>query len=165
MRRCLIVLAAALLMVPLFMAQAEAQRRFGGGFRAGGLGAGPAFRGGFGGGFARAAIVRPGFAGGGVRWAGGFRGGLGPRWGWRRPGLAFAGLGLATGLALSSSYYGYDYGYAPVHAGYGYGYGYDPYAYGYGPYRYAGYDGCTVLRRVWTGWGYRVVLVNRCGYY
>jgi len=56
-------------------------------------------------------------------------------------------LGLAAvGLAAGAFYAG----------AYPYGYGFDPYAY---------YDGCgTVARRVFDGWGYRVVYVNTCDY-
>jgi hypothetical protein len=52
------------------------------------------------------------------------------------------GLGVAAG-----AYYG----------------GYDPYGYGYSYSTY--YDCPTVARRVYDGWGYRVVWINSCDYY
>nr|WP_082905826.1 hypothetical protein [Bradyrhizobium centrolobii] len=83
-----------------------------------------------------------GFAGGGWRgggWGGGWRGG---GWGWRGPAVGFGlGLGLASAAAWGP--------------GWGPGWG----APGWG---YAGWDGCTRWRRVWTGWGWRVVPVNVC---
>src|SRR5262245_21990967 len=179
MRRIVVLFALALLTISLVPDTADA--RGGGGFRGGGFGgggfrggfAGGGFRGGFAGGgfrggFARAGWGggwgRPGWGGGDVRWAGAgwgrpgwggarWAGGWGrpgwgwgrPGWGWRRPGWGFAAatVGLGLGLAATSPYW---YG------------GYDPY------YSTVGYDDCTVPRRVWTGWGYRVVWVNACGW-
>jgi hypothetical protein len=58
----------------------------------------------------------------------------------------------------AGAYYGSYYPYGS----YGYGYG-DPY-YGYGTASY-GYDDCApVPQRVFDGYGYRIVLVNPCGY-
>jgi hypothetical protein len=81
-----------------------------------------------------------GFGGGGWHgggWGGGWRGG---GWGWRGPAV---GLGIGLGLASAAAW------------GPGWGWG----APGWG---YAGWDGCTRWRRVWTGWGWRVVPVNVC---
>ena len=79
-----------------------------------------------------------GWHGGGWRsggWGGGgWRGG---GWGWRGPAV---GLGLGLGLASAAAWGpGWGWG-APV----------------------ASWDSCTRWRRVWTGWGWRVVPVNAC---
>jgi hypothetical protein len=67
--------------------------------------------------------------------------------GWGRPGWGrWPAYGAAVGLGLAAgAYYG----------------GYYPYGYGYSAY----YDCPTVARRVYDGWGYRVVWVNSCDYY
>lgn len=89
---------------------------------------------------ADSASARPGgggFRGGGFHGGGGFRGGgfyRGGGYGFRRFG---PGLGIGLGLGLAGAY-----------------------AYPY----YAGYDGCTRARRVWTAYGWRTQLVNVCGY-
>jgi hypothetical protein len=103
-------------------------------------------RGFHGGGFSRGFVGGGGWRGGG--WGGGgWRGGgwRGGGWGWRGPAI---GLGLGLGLA-SAAAWGPGWG-AP-----GWGWG----APGWG---YAGWDGCTRWRRVWTGWGWRLVPVNVC---
>lgn len=149
-RMLALVAAAAISAVMLLPDPAAARGGFGGGFRGGGFGGfrGAAiggFRGGFGGfrgpvGFRTAGIGWRG-AGWGVRpgW------GWGRGWGWRRGwgwGAAAVGAGLVAG-----SYYGYPYGY-------------DYYPAAYGGY---GYGGCVLQPRpVWTGWGYRQVLVQVC---
>jgi hypothetical protein len=52
-------------------------------------------------------------------------------------------LGAAAGLGFAAAAYGY------------------PYGYGYSNY----YDCPTVARRVFDGWGYRIVWLNSCDYY
>jgi hypothetical protein len=67
---------------------------------------------------------------------------------------------IGAGIAASSYYPSYGYGY-PYDSGYGYGYGngYYPAAYGGGYYG----GGCALVQQVvWTGWGYRTVLVQAC---
>jgi hypothetical protein len=91
-----------------------------------------------------------GWHGGG--WGGGWRGAgwRGGGWGWRGPAV---GLGVGLGLASAAAW------------GSGWGWGPSP---GWGPswgapgWSYASYGGCTTWRRVWTGWGWRVVPVNVC---
>lgn len=147
-RMLALVAAAAISAVMLLPDPAAARGGFGGGFRGGGFGGfrGAAiggFRGGFGG--FRGPV---GFRTAGIGWRGagwGVRPGWGRGWGWRRGwgwGAAAVGAGLVAG-----SYYGYPYGY-------------DYYPAAYGGY---GYGGCVLQPRpVWTGWGYRQVLVQVC---
>ena len=153
MRRTMLLGASALLIGLLVNSQAEAWR---GGYRGGG------FRGtavGFGGtGWAAHGLAGPRFAGGwgGARWGtwGGVCPGWGgdwgvrPRWGWagQRPwGWRAAGwplFGAGLGFA-AASFYPYDYGYSS-------------YAYG----------GCPLVRRrIFDGWGWRIVWVNPCSYW
>jgi hypothetical protein len=79
-----------------------------------------------------------------VRWAGAWGPGWRPGWNrwnrWNRwgPGWGWGAAGIGLGLAAASV------------AAY--------------PYYASYYDDCTVPRRVFDGWGYRVVWVNVCGY-
>ncbi len=102
-----------------------------------------------------AASAQRGFHGGfggwhGGGWGGGWRGGgwRGGGFGWGAPAV---GLGLGLGLASAAAF------------GPGWGWGPGP-AWAWGPpgWSYAAWDGCTRWRRVWTGWGWRVVRVNVC---
>ena len=141
MRRVFILAVSALLSAQLFADDAAARNGFhggfgGGGFRGGGFAGGGFARGGFARpAFAGAGFVRPGWNGGGVRWGGGW----GPGWGWRRPGWGWGavGAGLAFGALATAPYF-----------------------------NSFGYDDCPVVgRRVWDGFGTRVVWVNSCDYY
>ena len=173
MRRAFILMVSGLLSALLFAGDAAARNGFhggfgGGGFRGGSFAGGGFARGGFAGGgfnrggfgrpaFAGAGFARPGWNGGGVRWGGGWGprpgwgwrganvglrpgwGGWGPGWGWRRPGWGWGavGAGLAFGALAAAPYYGSF-----------------------------GFDDCPVVgRRVWDGFGTRVVWVSSCDYY
>jgi hypothetical protein len=106
-------------------------------------------RGGFGGGGFHGGGFHGGFAGGGFRgggFGGGWRGGGWRGGGWGGRGPAFGVLGVGVGLGLANAAWG---GGGPGWGGPGWGYsGWD--------------DGCTRLRQVWTGWGWRLVPVNVC---
>jgi len=135
MKKILLSLGAALIIVAGFATSADAQRvRGGAGFYRGGGGGFVGVRGGglrvAGPGFRRAGFVGGPGVWGGRRWVGG------PRWwGPRR----FVGAGLIGAGLVGAGYYG------------GYGYG----GYGYG-------GGCRQWQMVGTPWGPQWQLVNLC---
>jgi hypothetical protein len=87
-----------------------------------------------------------GFAGAGWR-GGGWGGWHGAGWGWRGRGWGWGpAVGVGIGLGVASAAWG-PWGWGP-------GWGWGP-SYGWG-------DECTTWRRVWTGWGWRLVPVNVC---
>jgi hypothetical protein len=89
-----------------------------------------------------------GFAGAGWR-GGGWGGWRGAGWGWRGGGWGWGqAVGVGVGLGVASAAWG------PWGWGWGPGWGWGS-SYGWG-------DGCTTWRRVWTGWGWRLVPVNVC---
>ena len=166
MRRVFILVVSALLSAQLFADDAAARNGFhggfgGGGFRGGGFAGGGFARGGFARpAFAGAGFVRPGWGGGG-RWGGGWGPGWGPRpgWGWRG-----ANVGLRPGWGGWGPGWGWrrpGWGWGAVGAGLAFG------ALATAPYFNSfGYDDCPVVgRRVWDGFGTRVVWVNSCDYY
>ena len=117
------------------------------------------------------ASARAGLRGGGVHrvavaggaWRGaGWRGGAwqarGARvawrrggWGWRRPGIAAAGIGVGLGLASAAAWNANAAAWGP---------GWDN---GWGNSWNSGLGGgCTRWRQVWTGWGWQMTPVNVC---
>src|ERR1700751_1739614 len=124
-------------------ASARAGFRGGGGFHRAGMHAGGGWRG------ARASMA-PGVAWRGARpgvaWR---RGGVG----WRGPALAAAGVGVGLGVASAAAWGGPGWS-SP---GWGWDSGWNS---GWNAVGWNG--GCTSLRQVWTGWGWRTVAVNSC---
>ena len=169
MRRAFILAVSGLLFAHLFSDAAAARNGFhgGGGFRGGGFAGGGFARGGFARpAFAGAGFGRPGWNGGGVRWGGGW--GPRPGWGWRG-----ANVGLRPGWGPGWGRPGWNadwrwrrgwgpgWGWGAVGAGLAFG------ALATAPYFSSfGYDDCPVVgRRVWDGFGSRVVWVSSCDYY
>jgi hypothetical protein len=173
MRQAFILAVSGLLFAQFLVDDAAARGGFhggfgGGGFRGGGFIGGGFARGGFGRpAFAGAGFVRPGWHGGGVRWGGGWGPGWGPRsgWGWRA-----ANVGLRPGWGWRPGWnadwrwrrgWGPGWGWRAASVGLGFG------ALAAAPFFSSfGYDDCPVVgRRVWDGFGPRVVWVSSCDLY
>jgi len=175
-RKTMIALVVATVGTALISTDASAQGRGGGFHGGGGIGRIGGGMGHFGGGMGRigggpiaggGAVTRgtTAFAAmtGGPRFGGPRFGGFGPRFaggpwrgGWHRRGL---GIGLGVGLGLASaaawSPWGWGGGWSDP------GWSYAAWDGGYGGWD-SGWGGCTRLRRVWTGFGFRLVPVNVC---
>jgi hypothetical protein len=165
MRRVFILAVSGLLSAQLFADDAAARNGFhGGGFRGGGFVGGGFARGGFARpAFAGAGFARPGWHGGGVRWGGGWGPGWGPGpgWGWRGANVGLVRPGWGGGWGPGWGWRRPGWGWGAVGAGLAFG------ALATAPYFSSfGYDDCPVVgRRVWDGFGPRVVWVSSCDFY